>query len=232
MKKIAFAILISVFYITPLMAQTGKLQIGVQTGFAIPQDKFGTGFENYNDNGYAATGQNYKICAEYRLQNIFCVGLNYLYFSNGLLEGNIKHTTGNFYTTTKNTTLLNSSSQGLIISGMLKGTETPLFIKGFMGVGVSKTAEFEVTNSFESIRINQASSDLGGILGLGIGFYVPISNKWFIELEADYISSLAKPTNITLTDKITNETYDGIGVTYNQTVININVGVGIFLFND
>ncbi|MCF8429678.1 MAG: hypothetical protein K9G64_06050 [Bacteroidia bacterium] len=40
MKKIAFAILISVFYITPLMAQTGKLQIGVQTGFAIPTGEF------------------------------------------------------------------------------------------------------------------------------------------------------------------------------------------------
>ena len=36
MKKILLAILISIFYLTPLLAQIGKLQIGVQTGFAKP----------------------------------------------------------------------------------------------------------------------------------------------------------------------------------------------------
>lgn len=232
MKKLLFIILSLSFIQQYLKAQTGKLQIGVQTGFAIPQGAFKSGYGSYLDNGYATIGQNYKIYAEYRVQNAFCVGLNYLYYTNSLEEGNLHNGFNNRFSTNNAKVDKNSSTSGLLASLLLKGQETPFFIKGFLGLGYSTSATISAKNTVESITILPATSDLGLITGIGIGFYVPIRDKWFIELEADYISCDARPGNMQIKDNVNNETYSGGNINYNQTVINLNLGVGIFLFHD
>ncbi|MES2380119.1 MAG: hypothetical protein V4538_03700 [Bacteroidota bacterium] len=227
-KTLLLLILITTF---KTYGQAPKLQIGIQTGFAMPTGNFASGFNLYVDNGYATTGQNYKLYAEYRLANTFCVGLNYLYYTNGLEDGNLRSASNNIYTTNNAKVLQKSSTQGVIASLLFKGKETPLFIKGFGGLGVSKTAEIEISNSKESLMFPQASS-FGFITGLGIGIYLPLKDKWFIEIEADYISSYAKPKNVIVIDKTGNKIYPQGDVSYNQTVVNINLGIGFFLLND
>lgn len=229
LRKILFLLLSITTFRT--YAQAPKLQIGIQTGFAMPTGSFASGFNLYIDNGYASTGQNYKLYAEYRLIKNFCVGLNYLYYTNGLEDGNLRSATNNIYTTNSAKVLEKSSTQGVIASLLFKGKETPLFIKGFGGLGVSKTAEIEISNSKESLMFPQSSS-FGFITGLGIGIYLPLKDKWFIEIEADYISSYAKPKNVIVTDKTGNTIYPQGDISYNQTVVNINLGIGFFLLND
>ena len=232
MKKTVFTILISVFYLTLLKAQSGKLQIGVQTGFAIPTGEFSSGYEPYTDNGYASTGINYKVYAEYRIKGVLCVGLNYINFSNSLVEGNLRAAFNNIFTTNNAKVDAKSNTQGVLGSLIIKGSETPLFIKGFIGMGYSTSANVSAKNTIESITTLASTSDLGIISGIGIGFYVPISNKWFIELEGDYILSSARPNNIIVKDNNSSYSVNLGDISYKQNAININVGVGIFLFND
>jgi hypothetical protein len=232
MKKILLAILISIFYLTPLMAQTGKLQIGVQTGFAKPTGQFASGYGPYVDNGYASTGINYKVYSEYRIKGVLCFGLNYINFSNSQDEGNLRYGFNNIFSNNKVKIDEKSNTQGVLASFILKGTETPLFIKGYYGLGYSKSGAISAYNTLESVSTVASTSSLGSILGIGIGFYVPISNKWFIELEGDYISSNVRPKNIIYKDNNSNYFENWGDISYNQTVFNINVGVGIFLFND
>jgi hypothetical protein len=232
MKKIIFAILISIFYLTPLMAQTSKLQIGVQTGFAIPKGQFASGYGYYPDNGYATIGSNYKVYAEFRANGVLSFGLNYINFSNSLDEGNLRYGFNNRFSTNNVKIDEKSKTEGLLASIILKGIETPLFIKGFMGIGYSTSAKFSAKNTTESTSVLASKSDLDLISGIGIGFYVPISNKWFIELEGDYLLSYAKPKNITYQNNLNNDSVILDNISYNQNAININVGVGIFLFND
>jgi Outer membrane protein beta-barrel domain len=227
-------ILLSLLILTTvkIYGQAPKLQVGIQTGFAIPMGSFASGFNLYVDNGYASTGQNYKIYAEYRILNNFCVGLNYLYYANGLEDGNLRTASNNIYTTNKATYPKYSSTQGLIASLLFKGKEAPLFIKGFGGLGVSKTAEIEISNNKQALIFPQATSNLGAIIGLGAGIYLPIKDKWCIEIEADYISSFAKPENVITTDKSGSVVFPEGNISYNQTVVNINVGIGFFFLND
>jgi hypothetical protein len=232
MKKTVFTILISVFYLTHLKAQSGKLQIGVQTGFAIPIGQFASGYGYYPDNGYATIGSNYKIYAEYRAKGVLCFGLNYINFSNSLDEGNLRYGFNNRFSTNNVKIDEKSKTEGLLASIILKGIETPLFIKGFMGMGYSTSAKFSAKNTIESTSVLAFTSDLGIISGIGIGFYVPISNKWFIELEGDYILSSARPNYIIVKDNNSSYSVNLGDISYKQNAININVGVGIFLFND
>ena len=232
MKKILLAILISIFYLTPLLAQIGKLQIGVQTGFAKPIGQFASGFGFYPDNGYATIGSNYKVYAEYRAKGVLYFGLNYINFSNSLDEGNLRYGFNNRFSTNNVKIDEKSNTQGVLGALIIKGTETPLFINGYLGMGYSTSAKFSAKNTIESTSVLSSTSDLGFVSGIGIGFYVPISNKWFIELEGDYLTSYAKPKNITYQNNLNNDSVILDNISYNQNAININVGVGIFLFND
>lgn len=230
MKKLHFLTFTFLFLCQILSAQNSKLQIGVQTGFAIPTGEFASGYEPYMVNGYASTGINYKVYAEYRVKGVFCVGLNYINFSNSLVEGNLRAAFNNRFSTNKAKVDKNSSTAGLLASLLIKGQESPLFLKGFFGFGSSTTATVSANNTIESVTTLPSTSDIGLISGIGI--YVPIKNKWFIELEADYISSSARPKNIIYKDN--NSSYfENLGnISYNQTVFNLNIGVGIFLFRD
>ena len=232
MKKSQILLLLLILTTIKMYGQAPKLQVGIQTGFAMPMGNFASGFNLYIDNGYAATGQNYKIYAEYRIINNFCVGLNYLYYTNGLEDGNLRSASNNIYTTNSATFPKKSSTQGLIASLLFKGKEAPLFIKGFGGLGISKTAEIEISNNKQALLFPQSTSSLGAIIGLGAGIYLPIKNKWCIEIEADYISSFAKPENVITTDKSGGAVFQEGDISYNQTVVNINVGIGFFFLND
>jgi hypothetical protein len=232
MKKLLFILLTTFLGHYILKAQPGRLQIGIQSGFALPQGDFKSGFGPYINNGYASIGVNYKAYAEYRVKGAFCVGINYINFSNSQEEGNLRAGYNNKYTTYKTSVLEKSSTQGILGSLILKGIESSLFLKGFLGLGFSKTGSVSASNYANSYKELQSTSDIGIITGLGIGFYIPIKEKWFIELEADYISSSAKPKDFTFKDNTNNQTVILGDITYNQTVINLNLGVGIFLFND
>lgn len=232
MKKIIFTILISILILTHLSAQTGKLQIGVQAGFAVPTGQFSSGYEPYVDNGYATTGINYKIYAEYRLKGVLCFGVNYINFSNSLIEGNLRAAFNNIFTTNNATVDVKSNTKAVLGSLIIKGSETPLFIKGFLGMGYSTSATVSAKNTIESITTLASTSELGIVSGMGIGFYVPITNKWYIELEGDYILSSARPKNVIVKDNNSNYAVNLGDINYKQNAININVGVGIFLFND
>lgn len=230
-RSIIFTIVTALNF-TILFAQESKLQIGIQSGFSIPTGLFASGYEAYSSNGYAKIGVNYKVYAEYKVKGVFYIGVNYINFSNSLEEGNLNAAFNNSFSSNNATVSENSNTKGVLGSIILKGTETPLYIKGFLGLGFSKTASVNATNTLENVSVLQSSSDLGQISGFGIGLYVPIRNKWFIELEGDYISSNARPGIITIKDNIKNLTYLGESISYNQTVFNINVGIGLFLFND
>jgi hypothetical protein len=215
-----------------VIAQKHEIQIGVQGGLAIPMGQFASGYGPYVDNGYASKGYNYKVYAEYRVKGVCFLGVSYINFSNSQDEGNVKNGFNNRFSTNNVKIDKESNTQGVLGSIILKGTETPLFIKGFLGLGYSTSGAISANNSFESTSTTPSTSDIGGISGIGIGFNIPIKNKWFLELEADYISSAAKPKNIIYKDN-NSSYYENWGdINYNQTVINLNIGVGIFLFRE
>lgn len=215
-----------------VFAQKHEIQIGVQTGLAIPVGQFASGYGRYVENGYASTGITYKVYAEYRVKGLCFLGVSYINFSNSQNEGNVKNGFNNRFSTNNVKIDKESNTQGVLGSIILKGTETPLFIKGFLGLGYSTSGAFSAKNTIESTSLVASTSDLGIISGLGIGFNIPIKNKWFIELEADYISSAAKPKNIIYKDNYSSDYSDLGDITYNQTVINLNIGVGVFLFRE
>jgi hypothetical protein len=115
---------------------------------------------------------------------------------------------------------------------MLKGKETPLFIKAYGGFGRSKSAEITGSNTVGSLTLQQSTSSINLIYGFGAGIYVPIENKFFIEIEGNYLLSTARPNNIFITNNNTKETFSEGDISYNQTVVNLNIGVGIFLFRE
>lgn len=232
MKKVILVLLVYILKLNTSYAQIGKLQIGAQTGFAIPNGQFSSGYGPYIENGYASVGMNYKIYAELKVKNAFCVGLSYLNFSNNMETGNLRNGFNNRFSTNNANVVSNSSTNGILGSFAFKGIETPFFIRGFMGLGYSKSVSVDAKNTIEYATIKQSTSDLDFISGFSVGLYVPIRNKWFIDLEASYISSMARPSNIIYKNNYTNEEVNIGSISYNQTVININIGVGIFLFND
>ena len=232
MLKKYLSLLFTICLSNMVIAQKHEIQIGVQTGFAIPMGQFASGYGPYVDNGYATTGINYKVYAEYRVKGVLCLGLNYINFSNSLEDGNLRKAFNNRFSTNNAKVDKNSSTVGLLASVLLKGQESPLFLKGFFGIGSSTSATVSAKNSVESVTTLASTSDLGLISGIGIGIYVPIKNKLFIEIEADYISSAAKPKSIIYKDNYSSDYSDLGDISYNQTVINLNIGVGVFLFRE
>lgn len=232
MKRVLLIILICIIKYNFSYAQIGKLHLGIQAGLTIPNGSFASGYGPYINNGYASVGNNYKIYSELHVKNTFYIGLSYINFTNPMEEGNLRNGFNNQFSTNNAKVIANSSTNGILGSILFKGTETPFFIKGFMGLGYSRTVSIDAKNSIESITIVQSTSDLDLITGVSVGLYVPIKNKWFIDLEASYISSSAKPGNLILKDNNSNESINIGSINYNQTVYNINLGLGIFIFRN
>lgn len=115
---------------------------------------------------------------------------------------------------------------------MLKGKETPLFIKAYAGLGRSKCAEVNGSNTFGSLTFMQTTSDVSLIYGIGAGIYVPIKEKYFIEIEGNYLVSNGKPSDTKAVNENTKEEFLFGDITYNPTVINLNIGIGLFLFRE
>jgi len=231
MKK--YLMVCACFFVGKLaLAQKPEIQIGVQTGIAIPRGEFASGYGLYIENGYAATGYNYKVYTEVRLKNAFCIGINYLNFTNGLEAGNLYAGFNNIFTTINPVVNHKYETNAILGSLMFKGKETPLFIKGYAGFGTSKSAEITGSNTTASATLLQSTSDLSLVYGFGMGIYLPIKNKFFIEIEGDYIISSGRPGNITIINNNTKKTFQEGSISYNPTVININIGVGLFLFRE
>lgn len=221
------------FFIGKLaLAQKPEIQIGVQTGIAIPKGEFASGYGLFINNGYASSGYNYKVYTDFRLLNSFCLGINYLNFTNGLVEGNLYAGFNNAFTTINPIVNHQFETNAFLGSLMFKGKETPLFIKGYAGLGHSKSAQVTGSNTMGSITLLQSTSDLSLVYGFGIGIYLPIKNKYFIEIGGDYIVSSGRPKNITIIDNDTKETFLEGEISYDPRVININIGVGLFLFRE
>lgn len=232
MLKKYLSLLFIICFSNIVIAQKHEIQIGVQTGIAIPMGQFASGYGPYVDNGYASKGYNYKVYAEYQVKNTFKVGLDYINFSNSQEEGNLRAIYNNRFSSVKTEILEYSNTQSILGSLTFRGKDAPVFIKGMIGLGVSKTGSVLAKNNIESYTEMQSTSNLNFVTGLGIGFYIPIRNKLFMEFEADYISSYARPKNYTLKDNSSNYTENWGDINYNQTVINLNIGVGIFLFRE
>jgi hypothetical protein len=231
LRKILY-LLFFIYFSNLVFAQKHEIQIGVQTGLALPMGQFASGYGLYIDNGYAANGYTYKIYADCRIVDGFCLGINYLNFTNGIEEGNIYAGFNNAFTTINTKTNKKYETDAFIGSIMLKGKETPLFIKAYGGFGRSKSAEITGSNTVGSLTLQQSTSSINLIYGFGAGIYVPIENKFFIEIEGNYLLSTARPNNIFITNNNTKETFSEGDISYNQTVVNLNIGVGIFLFRE
>ncbi len=213
-------------------AQKNEIQIGVQGGLALPMGQFASGYGSYLDNDYATNGYNYKVYADIRLASALCLGINYVNFTNGLEEGNLYAGFNNIFTTINPKVIKKHETNALIGSLMLKGKETPLFIKAYAGFGKSKSAEVNGSNTFGSLTFMQTTSDLSLIYGIGAGIYVPIKEKYFIEIEGNYLVSNGKPIDTKAINENTKDEFLFGDITYNPAVINLNIGVGIFLFRE
>ena len=60
-----------------VFGQNSKLQIGVQSGFAIPTGLFASGYETYTSHGYAKTGIDFKVYVEYKVKGVLYLGVNF-----------------------------------------------------------------------------------------------------------------------------------------------------------
>jgi len=222
MKRISILLVLTIIS-AQSFGQWRNDYLGIGIGAAVPVGAFGATNSNYyNKAGYATTGASFNVNYYHRFDDWFGLAVSSFSASNSVNTGRLLDVTQyagmdvNRY----------SNANCLLVGGILKKRDFPLYAKAQIGIGEVQTAEFRFYDygGYEQQAFLQSDPAFGFAYSLGVGGLFPLRHGWALTLSADYVSCLAKPTVTTLDNG--GVEYNNPALSYGQNFVNLQVGLG------
>jgi hypothetical protein len=225
-----------------LHAQTmGSVYVAVGAGVSSPVGNFASTEKDNPKAGYAITGFHFYILGLYKLNRTFGVG--------GILTGNVngvdnyayQHEAAEEFPSLTGWQVNSKKwSNGGILAGLVAmiplGSRIDMDLKAFVGGMLVSSPEVEIISSYNNTAqyIKQYEQDKTGAFAfdVGIGFRIPLQNKAYLSLNADYTLAFAHFNDVrTLEWADPNEDPEIITTSFSQNVqtLNITLGIGYYI---
>lgn len=206
---------------TQANAQSRNDYIGISFGSANPLGGFAATNNSYDKAGFATGGASFNINYMHRFDDLFSLAISSFGASNGISTSKFMAVTGADAMTVNKT----SSASCLLIGGVIKTRDFPLYGKIQIGFGTVQTADLTIyDNSGDVGYYQQSDPAFGFAYDIGVGGMLPLSSRWALTASVDYIGCTGKPS-IVYSDNI-NGPYTTGAFSYGQSFICAQVGIG------